>query len=131
MGGDLMVQEQSSGKRAAAASSFGEALAAVRKERGLTQEQLAERARLSTRAISDLERGLHRAPRASTFALLAQALELGEQEIARLASRIVRHRVRRRPPLWAPIVTVMKSIGGRFVKYLAHARLIIRMRIIP
>ncbi|MGH2410863.1 MAG: helix-turn-helix transcriptional regulator, partial [Chloroflexota bacterium] len=37
----------------------------------LTQEALAERARLSVRAISDLERGIRRAPRKDTILLLA------------------------------------------------------------
>ena len=51
---------------------------------GLSQEALAERAGLSVRAISDLERGLHRAPRASTIELLATALALSLEQRATL-----------------------------------------------
>jgi transcriptional regulator with XRE-family HTH domain len=58
------------------ASPFAQLLRHHRLVRGLTQEELAERAGLSARAISDLERGLKRAPRASTVRLLADALAL-------------------------------------------------------
>jgi len=51
---------------------------------GLTQDDLAERARLSVRAISDLERGVRRAPHKDTLALLADALALGEEDRALL-----------------------------------------------
>jgi transcriptional regulator with XRE-family HTH domain len=40
---------------------------------GLTQEALAERARLSVRGISDLERGVNRTPRLLTVGLLQRA----------------------------------------------------------
>ncbi|HEX8983107.1 MAG TPA: helix-turn-helix domain-containing protein, partial [Ktedonobacterales bacterium] len=53
---------------------------------GLSQEALAERAELSARAISDLERGLHRAPHPSTIDLLAKALALTPQQHAVLLS---------------------------------------------
>jgi predicted ATPase/transcriptional regulator with XRE-family HTH domain len=55
---------------------FGEQLKRHRLAAGLTQEALAERASLSTRAISDLERGAKRAPRRDTVELLASALGL-------------------------------------------------------
>jgi predicted ATPase/DNA-binding CsgD family transcriptional regulator len=42
----------------------------------LTQEELAERASLSVRAISDLERGVKHAPRASTLRLLIKGMRL-------------------------------------------------------
>jgi non-specific serine/threonine protein kinase len=58
--------------------TFAEVLRRHREARGLTQEGLAERARLSTRAISDLERGLKETPHATTVHLLVQALELDE-----------------------------------------------------
>ncbi len=47
---------------------------------GLTQEALAERARLSGRGIADLERGVRRAPRRETVQLLAEALALSPAE---------------------------------------------------
>lgn len=59
-----------------AARTFGEVLRDERVGAGLTQEQLAERASLSARAISDLERGVKRTPRRQTVELLARALHL-------------------------------------------------------
>ncbi|MBV9328498.1 MAG: helix-turn-helix domain-containing protein [Chloroflexi bacterium] len=67
-----------------AASSFARLLRQHRLTQGLTQEELAERAGVSARAISDLERGLKRAPRASTVRLLADALQLGTDAAATL-----------------------------------------------
>ena len=62
--------------------TFGELLKAHRLAANLTQEALAERARISVRAISDLERGLHRTPQKDTVHLLADALQLSAQERA-------------------------------------------------
>jgi non-specific serine/threonine protein kinase len=59
-----------------AAAPFGALLKRHRLAAGLTHEALAERANVSARAISDLERGLSRAPRRETVALLADALRL-------------------------------------------------------
>jgi transcriptional regulator with XRE-family HTH domain/predicted ATPase len=58
---------------------FGELLRHYRLTAGLTQEALAERAGVSARAISDLERDGRRAPRADTVALLVAALGLSAQ----------------------------------------------------
>src|SRR5260221_10788686 len=58
--------------------TFAEVLRRQRQASGLTQEGLAERARLSARAISDLERGLKETPHATTVHLLVQALGLDE-----------------------------------------------------
>lgn len=55
---------------------FVEQLRRLRTAAGLTQEQLAEKAKLSTRAVSDLERGVNRTARRQTAALLADALGL-------------------------------------------------------
>ncbi len=52
---------------------------------GLSQEQLAQRAGLSARGISDLERELRRAPRRITVEQLGEALGLNSQDAARLA----------------------------------------------
>src|ERR687886_804407 len=69
-------------------SAFGDVLRQLRLEAGLTQEELAERAGLSTRGLSDLERGLRRTPRLGTVRLLAEALGLpGSQRDRLLASR--------------------------------------------
>ena len=62
------------------ASSFGELLQRFRLGAGLTQEALAERAGLSARGISDLERGVRAAPRKDTLRLLVDALPLEPAE---------------------------------------------------
>jgi tetratricopeptide (TPR) repeat protein len=61
-------------------TAFGALLRRYRMLAGLTQEQLAERAGLSARAITALERGVNRSPHRETFRLLADALALGAEE---------------------------------------------------
>jgi predicted ATPase/DNA-binding XRE family transcriptional regulator len=68
--------------------AFGELLRRHRIAAGLTQEELAERARISVRAISDLERGVRRAPHKDTLRLLADALNLGEDDRALLLETV-------------------------------------------
>jgi tetratricopeptide (TPR) repeat protein/transcriptional regulator with XRE-family HTH domain len=58
------------------ALSFGDLLRRHRVAAGLTQEELAERAGLSVRAVSDLERGIKSRPHRDTVRLLAEALRL-------------------------------------------------------
>ena len=70
----------------AEAPSFGALLRQYRLAAGLTQEALAERAGLSARAISDLERGINRAPRQDTLDLLSQALRLPPRKRASLVT---------------------------------------------
>src|ERR1700743_1327693 len=62
--------------------SFGDLLRSLRTAAGLTQEELAEAARVSYRCISDLERGVSRFPRRDTTQLLAAALDLSGDERA-------------------------------------------------
>jgi tetratricopeptide (TPR) repeat protein/transcriptional regulator with XRE-family HTH domain len=57
-------------------TSFAVLLRQLRVQAQLTQEELAERAKLSPRSISDLERGVHNTPRRDTTQLLALALGL-------------------------------------------------------
>ena len=57
-------------------TDFGELLRRCRVAAGLTQEQLAERAGVSTRGISDLERGARGLPRKDTLQLLLETLNL-------------------------------------------------------
>src|SRR5579885_2874747 len=67
--------------------SFGALLRRCRRAANLTQESLAERAGISARSVSDLERGLSRAPHPDTIARLAQALGLnGPEQAAFLAA---------------------------------------------
>ena len=58
------------------AVSFAELLKRLRTDAGLTQEDLAARAGVSPRAISDLERGINKTARQDTARLLADALSL-------------------------------------------------------
>jgi class 3 adenylate cyclase/tetratricopeptide (TPR) repeat protein len=59
---------------------FGDLLRQLRSASGFTQAELAERANLSTRGLSDLERGINRAPRRETLLALADAFEMAEDE---------------------------------------------------
>jgi len=72
---------------------FRDILRRYRTAAGLTQETLAERANLSVRGLSDLERGVRRLPRADTITLLADALKLDEAERDAFAAAAAR-----RPP---------------------------------
>jgi tetratricopeptide (TPR) repeat protein/transcriptional regulator with XRE-family HTH domain len=64
--------------------SLADLVRRYRRAAALTQEELAERAGLSARVISDLERGLRQRPRRGTLALLADALDLAPDERAAL-----------------------------------------------
>ena len=79
--------------------SFGALLARLRHSTGLTQEQLADRAGLSVRAISSLECG-SRHPRRLTVDRLAAALDLSPSQRGELA-RVALHQRRRPAPLGA------------------------------
>jgi predicted ATPase/transcriptional regulator with XRE-family HTH domain/Tfp pilus assembly protein PilF len=65
------------------AGSFGTLLKRYRLTASLTQEGLAERAGISARAVSDLERDAGRTPRQDTVLLLAEALGLDATHRAR------------------------------------------------
>jgi predicted ATPase/DNA-binding XRE family transcriptional regulator len=66
------------------AASFGALLRSLRLAAGLTQEELAERAGLTDRAIRRLEADPERRPQLHTVRLVAQALGLSEAERSRL-----------------------------------------------
>jgi predicted ATPase/DNA-binding XRE family transcriptional regulator len=72
--------------------TFGKLLRRYRTEAGLTQEELAERAGMSRRAISDLERGARTKPWPHTIAQLADALGLSPGERPALEATIDRTR---------------------------------------
>jgi tetratricopeptide (TPR) repeat protein/transcriptional regulator with XRE-family HTH domain len=57
-------------------TGFGNLLRRLRREAGLTQEELAEAAALSVRAVAYLERGVVTTPQKETVRLLADALRL-------------------------------------------------------
>lgn len=71
---------------------FGKTLRRMRQAAGLTQEQLAERAGVSAKAVSDLERNPDRTPRLPTVGMLADALSLSVSDRAALLTAA-------RPPL--------------------------------
>src|SRR5215471_8698189 len=68
MGGTAVVEEP--------ALTFAELLRQLRAETRLTQEELAEAARVSPRSVSDLERGINQTARKETAVLLAGPLGL-------------------------------------------------------
>jgi predicted ATPase/DNA-binding XRE family transcriptional regulator len=70
--------------------TFGDLLRRHRVAAGLSQEALAERAGLSRRGLSDLERGARRAPYGGTVLHLADALALSQDERKRLMQASLR-----------------------------------------
>lgn len=66
--------------RADDSNRFGETLRRYRLAAGLSQAELADRAALSLRGVSDLERGKRRAPYPATVRRLAEALELADAD---------------------------------------------------
>ena len=96
--GALAVTEQSF-------LSFAGLLRQLRDEAKLTQEELAEAAGLSPRAVSDLERGIHPTARKETAALLAGALGMAES-----VSVVFVEAARGRIPA-AEVLTAMRSSG--------------------
>jgi transcriptional regulator with XRE-family HTH domain len=76
-----------SGADGASTPGFGTLLRRYRLEAGLSQEELAERARMSSKAIGALERGDRHRPHPATVRRLADALGLaGEARVALLAT---------------------------------------------
>lgn len=78
------------------AELFGSRLRELRKERGLTQEALAEAADLSGNYISELELG-QKVPSLTILVRLAQALEVGASELLSDFDREAVGRVKVRP----------------------------------
>src|SRR4028119_304061 len=77
--------------------AFGDLLRRHRVLAGMSQEELAERARLSARAISDLERGVKRTPRRDTVQLLVEALGLSGETRTALVTAAREPAARRTP----------------------------------
>jgi predicted ATPase/DNA-binding XRE family transcriptional regulator len=67
---------------------FGALLRTLREAAGLSQEELAARAGLSSHAVSALERGTRRRPYPHTVRSLADALDLSSDERARLVAAL-------------------------------------------
>src|SRR5215217_4445273 len=68
------------GAMSSAVTSFADLLRHLRTTAALSQEELSARSGLSLRGISDLERGVRRAPHLTTVRELANALALGPTE---------------------------------------------------
>ena len=75
---------------------LGDLLRDYRRAMGLTQEELAERASVSPRSISELERGGAHVPRRDTLALLAAALGLDRADREALEALATERRKRSR-----------------------------------
>src|SRR5713226_4390644 len=86
---------------------FGDLLRRHRQAAGLTQEALGERAGLSLRGLSDLERGARRTPYRDTVLRLADALDLDEVDRAALHEA-----ARRRGPVAAAAPPPMVIASG-------------------
>jgi predicted ATPase/transcriptional regulator with XRE-family HTH domain len=82
-----------------ASEPFAQILRRLRRAAGLTQEQLAEAAGVSTRTVSDLERGLRRTPQEGSGELLAAALGLTGVEREGFFAAIRHQRLSHRPPV--------------------------------
>ena len=110
--------------------TFGSLLRTLRLEARLSQEALAERARISVQAVSALERGARSAPQRQTLALIADALELrGERRGAfeAAAAGAVKRRVRTgapRPILGAREAAPADALVGRAADIAAAGDLI-------
>src|SRR5580693_4082702 len=90
--------------------SFAGLLRQLRGEAKLTQEELAEAAGLSLRAVSDLERGINRTARKDTATLLAGALYMAEA-----VSVVFVKAARGRVPA-EDVLTAMRSSGYRLAR---------------
>ena len=84
------------------ADGLGDLVRRFRLDARLSQEALAERAGLSARAVSDIERGTSR-PRAITLSLLEEALSLNAsaREQIRSAGRAPGHEAAKTEPAWS------------------------------
>lgn len=80
---------------------FAHTIRTLRLRAGLSQEELAEHAGISARAISDMERGLRKNPRPETLRMLADGLQLDEAERLRFFA-VVHPEIDRDPRPHAP-----------------------------
>jgi predicted ATPase/DNA-binding XRE family transcriptional regulator len=91
------------------AQSFGVLLRRYRSRAGVSQEALAEQARLSVETISALERGTRRNPYRDTVAHLATALSLSAAERTALESAAARAR---KPAAMRPSLRPVSGASG-------------------
>jgi predicted ATPase/transcriptional regulator with XRE-family HTH domain len=107
--------------------AFADLLIELRTARGLSQEALAERAAVSVRAISDLERGITRRPHRDTIKALADGLGITGGERASFeeaAGQAPPSTLRRRSPAQVRLPAPTTSIVGRDGDVTAVGRLL-------
>jgi predicted ATPase/DNA-binding XRE family transcriptional regulator len=92
---------------------FGTLLRAYRIAAGVSQETLAERARLSVETISALERGARRSPYGDTVARLAAALALSDDERCALEGASIHPRAKARTAVHHNIPLQTTRLVGR------------------
>jgi predicted ATPase/transcriptional regulator with XRE-family HTH domain len=105
-----------------AAEPFGSALRRLRLAAGLSQEQLAERARISIEAVSALERGVRKVPQRQTLELLLEALELdapGRTALTLAAVRAPQPRLRT-PRADQPAVSWLLATGAGLTSFVGR-----------
>ena len=71
---------------------FGDLLRFYRRRAGMTQAELADKAGMSYRTVSDLERGVRRKTYRTTVEVLCSALQLEPEDAARMAASVDRSR---------------------------------------
>lgn len=103
---------------------FGGLLRSLRTAAGLTQEELAEAARVSYRTVSDLERGVSRSPHRDTARLLAVALGLSGDELARFEEAARGRRSATETPAAGPpprgIAAAARTVPRQLPAHTAH-----------
>ncbi len=92
-------------------SSFAEVLRAFREERSLTQEELAERAGITVKAVGALERGERRRPYPHTVRSLGSALDLDDDERAALVASVPTRSAGPEPAVVAAPVAIGPLVG--------------------
>jgi len=102
-----LTEQEQEHEREQGSLSFAGLLRQLRREAKLTQEELAAAAGLSSRAVSDLERGINRTARKDTALLLAGALGMTEPAAVLFAAA-----ARGRTPA-ADVLTALRSSGSR------------------
>jgi predicted ATPase/transcriptional regulator with XRE-family HTH domain len=126
------MRQRESGVIEDEAASFGEILRDLRLAAGLSQEMLAERARMSAAGISVLERGIRRAPNRGTLAQLADGLALSAGDRERFEAAAAQKPRRRKSPTSVShnLPTKLTSFIGRVTEMGEIAGLVKRRRLV-
>ncbi|HET6275671.1 MAG TPA: helix-turn-helix domain-containing protein [Candidatus Cybelea sp.] len=109
---------------------FGRLLRHYRLAAGLSQEALAERARMSPNGISALERGYRRTPQRETLALLVRALALGDAQRGEFEAAAAPPRARWSGTGISNLPLSLTSFVGREVELDDVARLVREHRLV-